>query len=84
MEKIVESLSPFGKFQKLVLLLIGMASSLTAMFVYASVFTAARPKLNCYRVNGSGPLNEPVDDSETCFIWKQLQSNRSVFDAVIA
>ena len=77
MEKIIESVSPFGKFQKLVLILIGFASSLTAMVVFSSVFTAARPKFSCYRIDDT---NQTITENEfdTCALWSQIQSNQTV------
>lgn len=54
MDKLIESIAPFGRFQKLVTALIGLVSSLTAMLVFSNVFITARPDLSCHlRVGGT-------------------------------
>lgn len=85
MEKIIESISPFGRFQKLATVLIGAVSSLTAMLVYSIVFTTARPKFSCNRrmsLNISDIETQTsssiMSESNTCEIWKLIQSNNTV------
>lgn len=49
MESVMEHVSPFGKYQKCVLFLIGLSSILCAMTIYSTIFTTASPELVCYR-----------------------------------
>lgn len=48
MDKLIESIAPFGRFQKFATALIGLISSLTAMLVFSNVFITARPELSCH------------------------------------
>ena len=79
MERVLNSLNPFGKFQKLSVLLVGLSSALVAMLTYSTVFILAEPKLLCTMNKQNSTeglffsntlfLN---DTSENCKIWNHL------------
>jgi MFS family permease len=47
MDNIIESVGEFGKFQKCVLLIVGLLSALSSATIYATIFTAAEPPFQC-------------------------------------
>ena len=61
MENVLNSVKPFGKFQKGSIFLVGLSSALIAMLTYSTVFIIAEPELIC--------SNNTVD---TCQIWSNL------------
>lgn len=74
MEEIIERIGSFGRYQKGVLFLIGLISSLTATVVYTTVFTAVDPGLIC------GYKNQTDEDDlsalpDVCVIWKEISPN---------
>lgn len=68
MDKILNEINGFGKYQKVLLVLIGLMSSLDAMAIYATVFIAAKPKLMC-KIKDS---NSTEYLSNTCEVWSNL------------
>jgi hypothetical protein len=68
MDKILNEINGFGKYQKVLLVLIGLMSSLDAMAIYATVFIAAKPKLMC-KIKDSN-ITEYL--SNTCEVWSNL------------
>jgi len=66
MEIAIESVKPFGKFQKCSIFLVGLSSVLIAMIQYSTVFTLAEPNLACHSKN----QNQTILD--TCQIWSNL------------
>lgn len=50
-DKVLDQINPFGKYQKLVLVLIGLMSSLGAMAIYSTIFYSAAPEFVCDRAN---------------------------------
>ncbi len=71
MEKLLIRINGFGKFQKLILLLIALNSLFTAILVYGSVFTSAHHGLKCIDTTN----NITVDN--TCQAWTSLKNNLS-------
>ena len=53
-DKILNQINPFGKYQKFVLVLIGLMSSLGAMAIYSTVFYSAEPIFTCNSVRRYG------------------------------
>lgn len=74
MEKENELLE-FGRYQKLILLLIGAMSMLSAMAVFSLVFTDANPGLICNKINETINLEE-----NTCDIWKEHSTNNTIYE----
>lgn len=72
MEKLLNRLNGFGRYQRFIMLLIGLISSLTSFTVYSSIFTSARHKLNCY----SKITNKTVENS--CEIWQAMKTDSSL------
>lgn len=86
MEKVLNQIGPFGRYQKLVLVLAGLVSSLTATVTYSTVFTTASPRLICTPLNQpSNYTTEAIDYYEieeepspsTCRMWTELRRNSS-------
>lgn len=69
MDRILDEIDGFGKYQKLVLCLIGSMSSLDAMALFATVFVAAKPKLMC-RLKEYNNSTEIL--SNTCELWSNI------------
>jgi hypothetical protein len=63
----------FGRYQKLMILVIGTASMLSAMPIFSSVFTAASPDFNCFFRNDSNATK--LDDS--CDKWADIKLNKN-------
>jgi hypothetical protein len=76
MDKIFDEIGGFGRFQKLVLIVIGAMSSLNAMAIFATVFIAAEPKLLCkYRDdNSSAYFNETFQ----CTAWSNIAKSKAM------
>ena len=79
MEKVLNNLNPFGKFQKLSVLLVGLSSALVAMLTYSTVFILAEPKLICtinrQNLTEAQFFNNTLylnDTSENCKVWNHL------------
>lgn len=72
MERVLNSVGPFGRYQKLVLLLAGLVGSMTATITYSTVFTTASPRLLCSSTN-----NDTEADMSSCAIWSALKKNSS-------
>ena len=74
MDQVLELVGPIGKYQKLMILLIGSLSALTAYTFFATVFINATPNLTC--VNKS-KNNEIVSADETCIAWNNFTASSS-------
>ena len=71
MEKLIEKTGSFGRFQKLILCVIGPVSGLCGLAAFVSVFNSAFPKLICKTKDQSFDYNETLL-SETCEIIKNI------------
>jgi OCT family organic cation transporter-like MFS transporter 4/5 len=69
MDKILETIDPFGKYQKLSVLLIGCLSSFSAATIYSTIFTTAEPKFICYK------NNLLVENASNCEIWSNISKS---------
>lgn len=83
MDALLKTVGDLGAYQKLMIMLIGNLSALSAMCIYASVFTAAESQFKCkYKI--SDPTNSSIDmwqelnDEETCKVWKDLTDSHSM------
>lgn len=77
MEGVIESVEPFGKFQKYTIFLVGLSSILISMLQYSTVFTMAEPSFTCH----SRSKNQTFLDN--CQIWYNLTSsttNESLYE----
>ena len=83
MDKILDEIDPFGRFQKFSLFLISCISSFSAATIYSTIFTTAEPKLFC---NNNKFYNKTIliDDKLKCDIWLNLTaqnySNNCAYD----
>lgn len=73
MELILTNLNGFGKYQKIILFLIGLISFLCAFLLFSPVFTAAQPKLTCKYLADKTVL------PNSCEAWKALKTNPGKF-----
>jgi MFS family permease len=72
MDEILNSINPFGRYQKLSLFLIGLTTILVSMPIYSSIFILAKPNFKCYPIN---PVNESIlTNDTTCNIWSKIRS----------
>lgn len=69
MELILTNLNGFGKYQKIILFLVGLISFLSAFLLFAPVFTAGQPKLICKHHADQTVL------PNSCEAWKALKDN---------
>ena len=67
-----DSLKQFGYYKIFILLIISLSSNLVALTTYATVFTAAEPKLSCKHTE-----NDTIIPN-TCEIWLELSGNSSL------
>ena len=77
MDKILDDINGFGRYQKLVLFVIGAMSSLNAMAIFATVFIAAEPELVC-RFSNKNDTNSTLDNSQKCDIWKNVTKSKEL------
>lgn len=75
MENIINSIGPFGKFQKLAAFLIGLLSALTSFTIYSTIFIAAQPKFQCSLKDKP----HSVVNNE-CEIWENM--NKKNYSAI--
>ena len=74
MDAIIESINPFGLYQKLMFIFIGIPSSLTAIAIYSTIFNVAEPNILCKNaVNITFTLKN--NTKEFCEIWSNNNSN---------
>lgn len=78
MDEILENVGPFGRYQKLILALAGLVSSMTASVVYSTVFTAASPRLICSNLASlNDSSNNKTSEPSSCQAWTDLKSNQN-------
>lgn len=82
MDDILNLINPFGRYQKLNLVLIGFTSILVSMPIYSSIFTLASPELICFnKTYKDTNLKNLKDVKETCEIWSNLnRSNNNEYE----
>ena len=71
MAKFFDSLKQFGYYKIFILLIISLCSNLVALTTYATVFTAAEPKLSCKHIGNDSFVQN------TCEIWLKLSEHNS-------
>lgn len=72
MDSLIDRVGGFGKYQKLVLCVIGSIASLAALTTYASVFNNANPIMSCNHKNQTN-----ISQEENCTVWTNMtQSNQ--------
>ena len=77
MDRILDELNGFGKYQKLTLIVICTMSILNALVMFASVFVAAEPKLNCKYKSDEGSNSSVLNFNDTfrCDAWLSLKKS---------
>lgn len=68
MEDIFNSIGPFGRYQKFVLVLAGLVTSMTAVTIYSTIFSAVDPGLICSLKNDTN-----TSLSNQCEIWSMIK-----------
>lgn len=69
-DNIFEKINPFGLYQRLVLALVGIMSSLGATGIYATIFYGAEPKFTC-------SLSSNTTTNDTCSIYAASRTNET-------
>ena len=77
MNTIIENLNPFGRYQKLMLLVIGIPSALSAITIYSTIFTAAEPGYFCK--NNEDIISLKNNSKELCNIWSNKSKNNDCY-----
>jgi MFS family permease len=77
MDSIIENLNPFGRYQKIILIFIGIPSAFSAITIYSTIFTAAKPKYFCELFNEIGDFEFIEDPNEVCDIWSNLTKTKA-------
>lgn len=79
MDTILESIGPFGLYQRLLLVLIGSLSALVSMNIYAGMFTAGEPILNCKINENHTTLSSQLNSTfiTTCEMWSNNKFNKN-------
>lgn len=75
MERLIEKTGSFGRFQKLILCVIGPVSALCGLAAFVSVFNSAFPKLVCKTKDQSFVYNETILNQE-CEIMNNISSSQ--------
>jgi hypothetical protein len=78
MEEVIESINPIGRYQKLMIFYIGIASALSSITIYSTVFTAAYPEYSCRQYNEISLSDLVIDDiEEVCNILSNTSVNNN-------
>ena len=79
MECLIEPIGSYGKYQYLMIALVGLTSALSSAVIFATIFTAAEPGIICKPktfINSSFLIqNVSHNESDNCQIWSNLYSN---------
>ena len=76
MEEILETVNPIGRYQKLMIFYIGIASALSSITIYSTVFTAAYPDYSCRQYNETSLSDIVINDiEEVCNILTNNSAN---------
>lgn len=73
MDSLLDKIGGFGKFQKQVLVVVSLYSSMAALVTYSPVFNNAIPNLQCYHKDNSSIL---LDETESCRAWENINKNQ--------
>ena len=71
MDSILEVIGPFGKYQKCIIISLGLIGALCSLNIFSSVFILAEPKFECFDKNGTLL-------ADTCDIWKEMSMNKNI------
>lgn len=74
MNTILEEVGPFGLFQKISLLIIGLVDGFIAMTFYVTIFNTSEPKLTCIDLVTSNKTND------ICIAWNNFTLSKSYYD----
>lgn len=79
MDSFLESTGAFGRYQKVMTVLIGTLSSLSSFCIFASVFIAAESDLLCKYTNKTAVdqrlINKTLTSEEKCSMWANITNN---------
>jgi MFS family permease len=79
MNSIIEEINPYGKYQKLLIILVGSMSMYTATCFYVTIFNTAQPDLVCRSLyeNSSAFKETRRISNKTCSIWKNYTLSKA-------
>ena len=72
MDRLIEKAGSFGRFQKLILIVIGMTGVLSGLAAFISIFNNAIPKLLCKHKSNGSSINEGYINEDVCKILKNI------------
>ena len=78
MDRIIESVGSFGKFQFRISFLAGLVAVFSGALLSATVFIAAEPLFSCKRPNNSTPS---LDYEANCAIWSSQKSANHTYNS---
>ena len=73
MDELFEKIGKFGRFQKTAIVVIGFISSLSSITIYSTIFTAGKPKLECFKLQGANRTKL----EEACEVYNNVTSNET-------
>lgn len=73
MDKLYERVGAFGRYQKVILLAIGMCTGLVGFTTYSSIFANAKPEIICNRI-GQNMSNLTLEENQ-CDILSRIEAS---------
>ena len=67
MDSVLELIGPFGRYQKCIIIALGLIGALVSLNIYASVFTLAIPEFKCFTKN-------VTIEEDTCDVWQKMNA----------
>lgn len=80
MEDLIIKVGAYGRYQKLMTILIASIVGIVSFTTYSSVFVIAEPKFQCYYKNSSIPKNTTGPNSQTCDILANISKSEELVE----
>lgn len=79
MENILNTVGPFGRYQKLVLVFAGLITAFTATTIYSTIFSAVDPGLICTLKNETNQTSSTSTLTllDQCTIWSRIKESEA-------
>jgi hypothetical protein len=79
MDQVYNEIGAFGKYQKTMVLIIGLLSAQVAATFFSTVFTSASPSLKCTDNTNNNTTSAAysvvfLNDSQKCHVWHESSS----------
>ena len=78
MERLIEQVGGFGRYQKFILFMVGLCTGLIGFTTYASIFVLAKPDLKCsIKSNASNLIHEKSNlELDSCKIFSNITESK--------